>query len=192
MNLWIVTLLTYSCFSIAKLASANYYAATGRQALFHFNPLSKLSILLCSITIYSANNRPIARFLSVEVGCLRTMATIGVRSKFIIRDAAVHCFESESKQLDAAQTAPSPIGGNNEDTKYNHQYTGKHDHGLLPELKSGGPHGQLIQALLVSKVYPNYYSTLPTCLAGILTACCSIYPPVDLSVEEKERYQDPV
>lgn len=34
--------------------------------------------------------------------------------------------------------------------KYDHRYTGRHDHGTLPALKSGGPHGQLIKALLVS------------------------------------------
>lgn len=34
--------------------------------------------------------------------------------------------------------------------KYDHRYTGRHDHGTLPALKSGGPHGQLIKTLLVS------------------------------------------
>lgn len=35
--------------------------------------------------------------------------------------------------------------------KYDHRYTGRHDHGSLPALKSGGPHEELINALLVSR-----------------------------------------
>lgn len=39
------------------------------------------------------------------------------------------------------------------------RYTGRHDHGLLPALKSGGPHGELLQSLLVSEAaYVRRYS----------------------------------
>lgn len=34
--------------------------------------------------------------------------------------------------------------------KYDYRYTGTHDHGTLPALKTGGPHGELVKALLVS------------------------------------------
>lgn len=36
--------------------------------------------------------------------------------------------------------------------KFDYRYTGRHDHGTLPALKSGGPHEELISALLVSSV----------------------------------------
>lgn len=71
--------------------------------------------------------------------------------KFFVDGIEVHSFESEPKQPTAGQICASEAGKDVEDTKYDHQYTGRHDHGLLPELKSGGPHGELVQALLVSQ-----------------------------------------
>lgn len=35
--------------------------------------------------------------------------------------------------------------------KYDHRYTGIHDHGVLPALRTGGPHEKLVSALLVSR-----------------------------------------
>lgn len=34
--------------------------------------------------------------------------------------------------------------------KYDHRYTGIHDHGVLPALRTGGPHEKLVNGLLVS------------------------------------------
>lgn len=33
--------------------------------------------------------------------------------------------------------------------KYDYRYTGIHDHGTLPALKTGGPHGEVVKAILV-------------------------------------------
>ncbi|CAM9460778.1 unnamed protein product, partial [Ectocarpus sp. 12 AP-2014] len=43
--------------------------------------------------------------------------------------------------------------------KYDYRYTGRHDHGTLPALKTGGPHGELAKAILDAKADSDAFLT---------------------------------
>ncbi|CAN0126440.1 unnamed protein product [Scytosiphon promiscuus] len=78
---------------------------------------------------------------------------VGVKATFSVRGKTVHQFASSEHENPPAVTAPG-VGqqGAVEGTdKYDYRYTGTHDHGTLPALKTGGPHGELAAALLRAK-----------------------------------------
>ncbi|CAM9298602.1 unnamed protein product [Hapterophycus canaliculatus] len=78
---------------------------------------------------------------------------VGVKATFSVRGETVHKFES-SGQKDSSTSTAAGVGqqGVVEGTdKYDYRYTGAHDHGSLPALKTGGPHGDLASALLGAK-----------------------------------------
>lgn len=91
-------------------------------------------------------------------------STLGVKASFSVQGGTVlHTFQSRAKEnIASLQAAPPPSDNpvrpsDNKDVayqgdgcKFDHQYTGRHDHGTLLDLKSGGPHGDVVQALLVS------------------------------------------
>ncbi|CAM9126771.1 unnamed protein product, partial [Sphacelaria rigidula] len=91
------------------------------------------------------------------------------------RGEVVHRFQSEPKSSedklsgsvgtpdDLEQESQTHAGGANVvpqvDDKFDHRFTGRHDHGPLPELKSGGIHGELVHALLDAKADSDVFLT---------------------------------
>lgn len=61
-----------------------------------------------------------------------------------------------------ASPSQGPVEGTG---KYDYRYTGRHDHGTLPALKTGGPHRELVESLLVR---PQRKRVLASLLGGAL------------------------
>ncbi|CAM9997114.1 unnamed protein product [Scytosiphon promiscuus] len=78
---------------------------------------------------------------------------VGVKATFSVRGKTVHEFASLGQEDSPAATAAAAgsQGAVEGTDKYDYRYTGTHDHGTLPALKTGGPHGEMAAALLRAK-----------------------------------------
>ncbi|CBJ30078.1 expressed unknown protein [Ectocarpus siliculosus] len=88
-------------------------------------------------------------------------AVVGVKATFRVQGQAVHQFDSSGKK-DSTPAAAAAVGeeGPVEGTdKYDCRYTGRHDHGTLPALKTGGPHGELVKAIHDAKADSDAFLT---------------------------------
>eukprot|EP00903_Cladosiphon_okamuranus_P019549 g17980.t1 len=88
---------------------------------------------------------------------------VGVKASFSVRGETVHQFSSsgatDSPPVAAAAAGigeQGPVEGND---KYDYRYSGRHDHGTLPPLKTGGPHGELVKAILAAKADSDAFLT---------------------------------
>ncbi|CAM9999700.1 unnamed protein product [Ectocarpus fasciculatus] len=91
-------------------------------------------------------------------------AVVGVKATFRVQGQTVHQFDSSGQKvsLPAAAAAAAVVGeeGPVEGTdKYDYRYTGRHDHGTLPALKTGGPHGELVKAVHDAKADSDAFLT---------------------------------
>ncbi|CAB1109958.1 unnamed protein product [Ectocarpus sp. CCAP 1310/34] len=99
-------------------------------------------------------------------------AVVGVKATFRVQGKTVHQFDSFGKKdstaaaavaaAAAAAAAAAVVGeeGPMEGTdKYNYRYTGRHDHGTLPALKTGGSHGELVKAIHDAKADSDAFLT---------------------------------
>ncbi|CAM9128449.1 unnamed protein product [Ectocarpus sp. 12 AP-2014] len=91
---------------------------------------------------------------------------VGVKATFRVQGQVVHQFDSSGKTDSmppaVAVAAAAVVGeeGPVEGTdKYDYRYTGRHDHGTLPALKTGGPHGELAKAILDAKADSDAFLT---------------------------------
>ncbi|CAM9643021.1 unnamed protein product [Pylaiella littoralis] len=77
---------------------------------------------------------------------------VGVKATFSVQGQTVHQFSSSAGESPSVAATGVGQQGPVEGTgKYDYRYTGTHDHGTLPALKTGGPHGELVKALLGAK-----------------------------------------
>ncbi|CAM9143193.1 unnamed protein product [Discosporangium mesarthrocarpum] len=89
------------------------------------------------------------------------MSLVGVKSTFRVRGKVVHRFSSDAGGIGRKEIKCQDAEGGFETDRgqYDYKYTGRHDHGDLPELKFGGVHGELIQALEAGKADSDAYLT---------------------------------
>ncbi|CAM9426619.1 unnamed protein product [Choristocarpus tenellus] len=93
------------------------------------------------------------------------MSRVGVKSTFHVRGEVVHQFVSDTKPTKASLLVSPTVTTQDESKekqvtgRFDYTYTGRHDHGDLPPLKSGGVHGELIQALQNAKADSDTFLT---------------------------------